>query len=277
MDPIWVTLVATWWAVPVAAGAGVAGWAGLRTRRTSRTRRLELDAARYELRTARADVARRRADVQAARAEVARMEAEQLSTRASASDVAAARGALQASQSHRRAAAARVTAHRADVRAARAALPAARASRDALPVARLRSAHDAVIARWMAYETDPAAAVAHPEMSDPQAPLTAAFLREQARAHALRPASAETPMTPADFAAYREAVRRLARAFDAAEQHALRRSTGPQIAGPWNDLAQELVQNAQRAVARSADALGGAAARAAARAAEGRDRRRPGT
>ncbi|WP_083701668.1 hypothetical protein [Tersicoccus sp. Bi-70] len=280
MDPILAMLETAWWAVPAAAGAGVAGWAGLRTRRTSRTRRLELDAARWELRTARVDAARCRADVQAARAEVARMEAERLSARASAADVAAARTALQASQSHRRAAAAQVSAHRADIRAARAALPAARAG-SALPLPRLVSAHDAVMVRWMAYETDPAQAVAHPEMTDPRAPLTGAFLREQAYAGRLRPTSPETTMTPAEFAAYRQAVRRLARAFDAAEQNALRRATGrastggaSPAPGAWNDLAQELAQNAQRAVARSADALGSAAAMAATRAAAGWDRRR---
>lgn len=268
-----MTFAATSW---VAAGAGVAGWVGLRTRRTSRTRRLELDAARYELRAAHSAVARSRADVQAARAEVARVEAERLSARASDSDVAAARAALQASQSRRRAAAAQVTAHRADIRAARAALPAARTSRDALPIARLLSAHDAVLVRWMAYETDPGKAIAHPEMSDHRVPLTAAFLRAQSDARRLRPASTDAPMSPPEFAAYREAVRRLTRAFDAAEEQVVNRSAGPSspAPGPWNDLAQELAQNAQRAVARSADALGSAAARAAARAAGGRDRRR---
>ncbi|MEH0111262.1 hypothetical protein V6N00_16230 [Tersicoccus sp. MR15.9] len=277
MDPILAMIEATWWAVPAAAGAGAAGWAGLRTRTTSRNRRLELDAARYELRAARADAARCRADVQAARAEVARIEAERVSARASASDVAAARTALQASQSHRRAAAAQLSAHRADIRAARAALPEARASRDALPLPRLIRAHDAVMVRWMAYETDPAQAVAHPEMTDARSPLTGVFLREQAHAGRLRPASPDTTMTPAEFAAYRQAVRRLIRAFDAAEHHVRNgRTTRPssQAAGPWNDLAQELAQNAQRAVARSADALGSAAAVAAARAAAGWDRRR---
>ena len=69
-------------------------------------------------------------------------------------------------------------------------------------------------------------------------------------------------MTPADFAAYRDAVRRLERAFDAAEYEATRQASGRPAPdsgsdrlGNWADTAQEVLWNAQRAVAWSAEAM----------------------
>ncbi len=112
----------------------------------------------------------------------------------------------------------------------------------------------------MEYETDPAKQIAYPEMSDGRSPLMAAFLREQSVAQRLRPASATARMTPADFAAYRDAVRRVESAFDAAEDSALRQASGQAKPlgyefGHWADTAQDLLWSAQRAIAWSAEAM----------------------
>ncbi len=108
-------------------------------------------------------------------------------------------------------------------------------------------------------------------MSDPASPALQGFLREQRLALELRPASVDARMAPGDFAAYRDAVRRATHAFDAAE-HDARRGSGerqPSVADrtDWPSLAQELLDTAQSAIARSAEAWQ--------RADRGR-RRRPG-
>ncbi|MCR8672134.1 hypothetical protein NWP09_13385, partial [Agrococcus sp. HG114] len=108
------------------------------------------------------------------------------------------------------------------VQAARATMPTGRAPVEAMPLARLRAEHDALTARWIAYETDPAKAIDYPAMSDPASPALQAFLREQQRALELRPAHASARMTPQEFAAYRDAVRRASHAFEAAELAARR-------------------------------------------------------
>jgi hypothetical protein len=46
--------------------------------------------------------------------------------------------------------------------------------------------HDALRARWLAYELDPALAIDYPDMSDVSRPATAAMLRALKRADALR-------------------------------------------------------------------------------------------
>jgi hypothetical protein len=112
----------------------------------------------------------------------------------------------------------------------------------------------------MEYETDPAKLIAYPEMSDGRSPVMAAFLREQSIAQQLRPASATARMTPADFAAYRDAVRRVESAFDAAEDAAVRQASGQAKPvgyefGHWADTAQDLRWSAQRAIAWSAETM----------------------
>lgn len=259
MDPLSL-LIELWWVAPAAAGAGTVGWLGVRTQRGSRARHLELTAAQADVRAARQGLSRTRAGVHVARAEVARAEADRVAARGTALDVAAARRRLQVAQSEVRAASADLVARRAGVRAARASLPTARAGRDALPLARLMAAHDAVTAAWMAYETDPAKAIAYPAMSDARAPLTAAFLREQSTAQWLRPSAPDARITPADFAAYRDAVDRMRRAFAAAERDA-RQEAGEPRDEPrnewWTGVAGDFVDGALRsaeAVARAASA-----------------------
>lgn len=276
MDPLWALLADVWWIAPAAVGAGAVGWAGVRVSRGSgRARRLELEAARHDVRTAYEALARARAGVLSARASVARADADRVAGRAAPGAAAASRRALAQAEQDVRAAYADLRARRADVRAARAAVPSARAGRDALPLSRLLAEHDALLSRWLAYETDAGKAIDYPLMSDPQHPLTAEFLRAQAAAQWLRPANATVKMRPADFAAYREAVRRAQHAFAAAE-HAARRAHGdpdetPSPADRWSDLARDVMDTTSRAIARSAEAV--------ARAAESgwRNRKRPPT
>jgi hypothetical protein len=267
VDPLWALLAEGWWAVPVAAGAvgtGALGWLGVRAQRRARVRRLEVDAAQHDVRAAHQAIGRARAGVMAARAEVARADADRLASRATAGDVASSRRRLAQAQQDLRASVAALRARRAAVRAARASVPSARDGADALPLARLMTSHDRVTARWMEYETDAAKVLEYPWMSDAQAPLTAEFLRAQSAAQWLRPASPDARISAADYAAYRDAVRRAVATFEAAERDALARAGHlPPEQNPsdrWASLAQEFVEGAQRTVARSAEAAARAAA-----------------
>lgn len=284
-----MALLAEWWWIgPAAAGAGTVGWVGVRRSRrralpagTTTTgdravrawasrplskaaaRRLELDAAQLDLQTARHAVTRGRADVKVADAEVVRAQAERAASRVSSDTVAAARARLVDAQRDLRAAMAEVRARRAGVKAAKAMLPAIRAGSAPLPVARLLAEHDAILARWMAYETDPGLAIDYPQMSDPRSPLLAEFLRAHERAQWLRPASVQTRLEPADYLAYRDAVRLTAHAFDRAERAARQGTEQPGFEGgdAWSRVASDLAETAQRALARSMESMGRAAAR----------------
>ncbi|MFT3797933.1 hypothetical protein [Microbacterium sp.] len=280
MDLAWA--VEFWWIGPIVIGTGTLGWLGLRHERAERLRRVELEAARQELKAARRDAASARAAVRVARTELVRLQAERAAHRATPADVAGARHALDTAQRETRAASATVRAHRARVSAARAALPAGAADPAALPLARLMSGHDAVTARWMAYETDPARLIAFPAMTDARVPATATFLAEQRTTWQLRPASARVRLTTAQFAAYRDSVARLGRAFDAAEAEAWRRARAEGSAPPvptrgdpdaaaapttdWAAFAQSLTQTV---IVRSAEALARVAAPPASDAAAG--------
>lgn len=259
-----------WWIGPIVIGAGTIGFFGLRGHRAAKARSLAYDASREALRTARHDAAGARHAVRIARAELGRTLAERAAGRADGGDVAAARRALDAAQRDTKAASATLRVHRANVTADRADLRVRDAAQ--LPLARLMSADDAVTARWMEYETDAARLIAFPAMSDARVPTTATFLAELRTTRALRPASSDARITPAQFGAYREGVSRLARAFDAAEAEAWRlaRAAGSAPAGPgpdtvhpaaWVLSAQEIAQNlTQTVLARGAEALARATA-----------------
>lgn len=262
MDPLWALFADVWWIAPATVGAGALGWIGVRRQRTAGARRLELDAARHDVRRAREAANRKRAEVAVAHAELVRAQAERSAGRSADREVAAARRALQSARQSARSAAAALSARRESLRAARATVPPVGADPAEFPLARIVDAHNAVLARWMEYETDPAKLIAFPAMSDGRSPVMTAFLREQEQAQWLRPASREARMAPADFAAYRDAVRRLERAFDSAEHEAIRQASGRPVTpdgsarpGHWADTAQELLWNAQRAVAWSAEAM----------------------
>lgn len=237
MDPIWAAAAELWWVAPVVVGAGGASALFLRQRDARTGRALAVRAAQHDVRAAHQEVSRRRMAAKVARAEHARL----VASGAGAADVNSSRRATRQSERDVREAVTHVRAMRAHLAAARA-----ERARGELPLPRLIAAHDAVLARWMEYETDPARQIAYPAMSDGRVPTTAAFFAAVERARDLRPRGRTTP---AEFTAYRDAVSELTRAFDVAERAAHGehgRSLG------W-----------QEAVSRSADALGRAADAAA--------------
>lgn len=279
-----------WWVGPAAVGAGTVGWLGVRHQRAENARRLEYDAARHDLRGARAAVTQARVDVKVARAEVAKIHAERAAGRRTNAEVAAARRDLQTAERELRAATAGVRSRKAQVAAARAALPSGTTDPASLPVGRLMAAHDAVTARWLEYETDPAKLIAFPAMSDAREPLTGAYLTASAAALQLRPDSAQARITTADYAAYRDAVHRLEKAFAAAEERAwqLARGSGsipPGTAEPpgiasaatphWADVAQSVITKSAEAITRAAESAR-AVAEGARQAATDARRARPG-
>src|SRR5690606_13837400 len=121
--------------------------------------------ARHDLAAAQHDAAERRRDVKIARAEHARVVAERAASRVTSAEVASARRALKQAEQNAKSATANVRARRLALSVARAEIPAA-SQRERYPIVRLRRAHDAVLARWMEYETDPAKQIAYPAMSD---------------------------------------------------------------------------------------------------------------
>lgn len=211
MEPILLIVSTWWWIAPAAAGAGAATYAGLTTR-TRRARRLELDAARHE------EAQAYRALV-AAKARVRTAQADVLTTRSTPTPRAQdARRELQAARQAEKNASLELRASRSRVKAGYSQYRAA-AARDPLPIDRLCAEHDAVNARWLAYETDVDMALAHPQMTDSRHPATVAFLLAQREALTKRPMLRDR-VTPQQFAEYRVAVRDLERAFDEAERQA---------------------------------------------------------
>lgn len=256
-----------WWVLPAAAGAGAVGVAGVRSRRSTRARRLGVTTARLELQQARAEALHTRAAVRVASAELTRAEAERAAGQAGAADVAAARRALDAAQRAKQAATAQVRVARAQIGAERASVPARGTDPVHLPVARATAAHDAIAARWMAYETDVARRIAFPAMSDATVPATAEFLRLEAEARRLRPSSPLARVTPTQFAAYRAAVRHLQHGFEAAEQEAWRLAgrrpddappAPPSVAQRWTTAATEALTRSAEGIARAAESAASA-------------------
>ena len=98
--------------------------------------------------------------------------------------------------------------------------PPSESSRDLLE--RLFREHDEITARWLDYELDVAKMIAYPAMSDGRQPLTAAFLRANKAADALRPASAEAHLSERQVGEYLDAVGTYAVAFEIAEKDARR-------------------------------------------------------
>ncbi len=154
-----------------------------------------------------------------ARAELRSTAAARAGGRASFDEVVAARRELQRAKLTARSAAADVRTRRQRLGAARAELPTT-ADPARRPLVREWETHDAVVARWMEYETDPGRAISFPAMSDARTPATAAFLTAMRRAQELRPLATATKIAPEDFSAYRDAVSELRRALDIAERAA---------------------------------------------------------
>lgn len=246
-----------WWVAPTAVAAGTITVVGMRQRSGTTGRRLAYEAARDELAEAQQQAGDRRRAVKLARAEHARLVAERSASRATSAEVASARRVLQQAERELKAADADVRARRVRLKVARAEIPTS-SKREHFPVARLNRAHDAVIARWMEYETDPAKLIAYPAMSDGKDAATAAFFAASRVAQDARPAEGAR-VTTAEFAAYRDAVAHLERAFEVAEHSAKARAAGrdPNATQTWQDTAQQVLT-------RSADAIDKAAGAAAA-------------
>lgn len=264
MDPFWAFAAEFWWTAPVVAGAGAVSVLGAR-RGAAGGRRLGYDASRLDLQAAQRVATEARLRVRVARAELAGLVAGRAAGSAHAAEVADARRALREAETGARTAAASVRARRAQVEAARADL-ALNADPRRRPLPRAMAAHDAVVARWMAYETDPAKLIAYPTIGDARDPSTAAFLLAMDEARQARPDPARR-VAPAEFGAYRDAVARLERAFDLAERDAHARAEGrdpererASRGTGWQDTAQHVIALSAEALDRAADAAASAIA-----------------
>ncbi|MBS1906691.1 MAG: hypothetical protein JST33_09015 [Actinobacteria bacterium] len=263
MDPIWAVAAEFWWTAPVVAG--VVAVIVLGARRGAGGRRLGYDAARLDLQSAQRAATEARLAVRVARAELAGRIAGRAAGSAHPMEVSDARRALRDAETGAKAASAAVRARRAQVEAARADL-ALNADPHRRPLPRAIAAHDAVVARWMAYETDPAKLIAYPSIGDARDPSTAAFLLALDEARRTRPDS-DHRIGPAEFGVYRDAVSRLERAFDTAERDAHARAEGrdpererASRAAGWQDTAQHVIALSADALDRAADAAASAMA-----------------
>lgn len=242
-----------WWIAPavVVAGGGAVAFGATR-RHAMSGKRLGYDAARLELRRAQQDAKVAADNARIARAESARVSAERAASRTDAGAVSAARRALREAQLASKAATARVRAARARLSAERTAL----SSGGEPPLNRLRARHDAVLGRWMQYETDADKLLAFPAMTDARVPATADFLAALQAARELRPGEQGARVTASDYGAYRDAVERLERAFDIAERSvrgAPRQAEGPEA---LRDAARTLMERTTDVLGRASDALG---------------------
>lgn len=87
---------------------------------------------------------------------------------------------------------------------------------------RLFADHDAVNARWLAYELDAGKLIDFPMMSDVREPLTVEFLRAKRLADGLRPAALTDIASDQQLSEYRQVLRNFEVAFDVAEREARR-------------------------------------------------------
>lgn len=213
VEPLILLVQGWWWVAPAAAGAGAASYVGLTSGRR-RARRLELDAARHEESRAYRALIAARAEVRTAQADVL---AERARSGAPNASIRAKR-ALQSARDTEKSASFALRASRARVKASYAQYRASTRA-EALPIERLYAEHDAVNARWLAYETDVDKALAFPQVTDPRHPACLAFLRAQREAQFLRPTPGRR-IAPAEFAAYRAAVSAMDAALTEAERQA---------------------------------------------------------
>jgi hypothetical protein len=255
MDPLLI-VAEWWWLAPTAAaagGVGALGAVGLRRRARRSGKRLAVDAARHDLKAAQQSVAERRMELKLARAEYARIAAERAAGRVSADRLAGARRMLRERERDMKAVHAEVRVRRVRLSAAKAVLPQGSAPR---PLERLRAEHEAITARWMRYETDPALQISYPAMTDVRQPATAAYLRAAGRANDLRREVEHTP-TPAAFSAYRDAVVDLESALEAAE-HRARVLAGEAPPTVWQEAAQDVLSKSAEAIDQAAGAVSAA-------------------
>ncbi|WP_458040218.1 MULTISPECIES: hypothetical protein [Bacteria] len=270
MDPFFALAAELWWLGPTVIAGGAASFAGIRYGRRQRARALEYAGAKHELAVARVRLFTARAQAKSAQATLLVAKSARQSGRGSVGEIEAARHAVNEAQRELRSAQTGLRGRRVQVKAARALMRRMPRGDEHLPLSRLVAEHDAVLASWMAYETDPAKAIAFPTMSDARVPATAALLTAMDTARWLRPRPGKPALTPEEFARYRAAVTELEAAFHAAEAAAWRaagasgRPPGgasdrpfadgagvpPQLRGAWDDL----VENARTAAVTAATA-----------------------
>ncbi|WP_217183071.1 hypothetical protein [Streptomyces sp. AC495_CC817] len=252
MDPLLI-VAEWWWVAPTAAAAGTAGAIGWRHRVKRSGRRLAVDAARHDLRIAQQSVVEHRLALKIARADYASVAAERSAGRANAEQVAGARRMLREREREVKAAHADVRARQVRLNAARASVPPASAPR---PLEALRARHDAITARWMRYETDPALQISYTAMTDVRQPATAAYLRAAGNAVERR-READLDPTPVSYSAYRDAVAELDTALEAAE-HRARVLAGEAPSTAWQDAAQDVFSRSAEALDQAAGAVASA-------------------
>jgi hypothetical protein len=286
MEPLLAFAAEFWWIGPTVIAGGAASFAGIRYGRRQRARALEYAGAKHELAVARVRLFTARAQAKSAQAAMLVAKSARQSGRGSAGEIEAARHAVGEAQRELRAAQTGLRGRRVQVKAAKAMMRRMPRGDEHLPLSRLVAEHDAVLSKWMAYETDPAKAIAFPTMSDARVPATAALLTAMDTARWLRPRPGKPTLTPEEFARYRTAVTELEAAFHTAEAAAWRaagasgrpsgepsdRSFGgggtvpPQLRGAWDDL----VENARAAAVSAATAATESAREAIWRAAKRR-------
>ena len=284
MDPFFALAAEFWWIGPTVIAGGAASFAGIRYGRRQRARALEYAGAKHELTVARVRLLTARAQAKNAQAAMLVAKSARQSGRGSIGEIEAARHAVGEAQRELRSAQTGVRGRRVQVKAARDLMRRMPRGDEHLPLARLVAEHDAVLSSWMAYETDPAKAIAFPTMSDARVPATAALLTAMDTARWLRPRPGKPTLTPEEFARYRGAVTELEAAFHTAEAAAWNaagasgrppggasdRSFGdgagvpPQLRGAWDDL----VENARAAAVTAATAAAESAREAIWRAAK---------
>ncbi len=272
MDPLFAFAAEFWWLGPTVIAGGAASFAGIRYGRRQRARSLEYAGAKHELAVARVRLFTARAQAKSAQAALLVAKSARQSGRGSIGEIEAARHAVGEAQRELRSAQTGLRGRRVQVKAARALMRGMPRGDEHLPLPRLVAEHDAVLSRWMAYETDPAKVIAFPTMSDARVPATAALLTAMDTARWLRPRPGKPTLTPEEFARYRTAVTELEAAFHTAESAAWRAagasgrppggpsdrafgdsggpSVPPQLRGAWDDL----VENARAAAVTAATA-----------------------
>lgn len=271
MDPFFAFAAEFWWLAPTAVAGGAASVAGIRYGRRQRARALEYAGAKHELTVARVRLLTARAQAKSAQAALLVAKSARQGGRGSIGEIEAARQGVGEAQRELRSAQTAVRGRRVQVKAARALMRRMPRGDEHLPLSRLVSEHDAVLSSWVAYETDPAKAIAFPTMSDARVPATAALLTAMDKARWLRPRPGRPTLTPEEFARYRAAVTELEAAFRTAEAAAWRaagasgRPPGsasehtfvgggpnipPAVRGAWDDL----VDNARAAAVTAATA-----------------------
>lgn len=284
MDPFFAFAAEFWWLAPTAVAGGAASFAGLRYGRRQRARALEYAGAKHELTVARVRLLTARAQAKSAQAALLVAKSARQGGRGSVGEIEAARQGVSEAQRELRSAQTAVRGRRVQVKAARALMRRMPRGDEHLPLSRLVAEHDAVLSSWVAYETDPAKAIAFPTMSDARIPATAALLTAMDTARWLRPRPGKPTLTPEEFARYRAAVTQLEAAFRTAEAAAWRaagasgRPPGagpertfigggpnipPQVRGAWDDLVDKTRAAAVTAATAAAESARDAIWRAA--------------